>query len=167
MNFSALAGQIGEGVLDFGPNAPVEFADVRASVKVVATTLDFGIDVLRISAGANLNLYPSIATLATANVLQAVRLRLSADAPVTLERWSQSGSDITVDFSGGYGVLVKATNARPGDKATLYVSAAGVPEFAVPIRIVETVLLPFIGEMQVAPRNGMPASGDALYSVGG
>lgn len=166
LNFSAMAAQVGEAVLDFGPNAPVEFAEVRASVKVVAPTLDFGVDVLRIPAGANLSIYPSIATRASANALQAVRLRLSADAPVTLEKWSQSGTDITVDFSGGYGVLAKATNARPGDKATLFVSAPGVPEFALPIRIVEAVLLPFIGEMQVAPLNGAPASGDALYSIG-
>ncbi|WP_321475085.1 hypothetical protein [uncultured Paludibaculum sp.] len=166
LSFTAVAGEIGEAVLDFDSNAPEEFAALRASVQVVVPHLDFGVEVLRIPAGAGLNFYTSTGTHATVGTLRAVRLRLSENAPLTLNKWGQPATDITVDFSGGNGVQLAAYTARVGQQATLYISAPGVPEFALPIRIVEAVLLPFMDEMQVAPRNGTPATGDAYFLLG-
>ncbi|MBL0161848.1 MAG: hypothetical protein IPP47_33045 [Bryobacterales bacterium] len=128
--------------------------------------LEFGAAVLRIPAGAGLIIYPSAGTQASAGSLKAVRMRLSANTPLTLQMWSQIGTDITVDLSNGYGVQLAANTAPPGQQATLYVSAPGMPEYALPIRIVEAVLLPFMNEIQVAPLNGAPATRNALFSFG-
>lgn len=163
LSFTATAGAIGEAVLDFGSNVPEELAGLRASVRVVPPSLNFGTDVLRIPAGAFLTLYTSAGTKASTSALQSVRLRLSENAPLTLDRWGQPVTDITVDFSGGYGVRLLADTARAGQRATLYVSAPGIPEFAIPIRVVETVLLPLMKQKQVALLDGGPVVADAIF----
>ncbi|QOY89407.1 DUF7948 domain-containing protein [Paludibaculum fermentans] len=166
LNYTVLAAATGDAVLDFGSDAPPELAELRASIQVVAPRMDFGADVLRIPAGASLNIYTQASAFVSATALQTVRLRLSADTPLTLARWGQSGTDITVDFSGGYGVQIAANTAQAGQKATLYISAPGVPEFALPIRIVEAVLVPPAGEIHVTQRDGQPATDSAYFRFG-
>lgn len=167
LNFLMVAGEPGNAVLDFGPDAPEEFAELRALVQVVTPRINFGTEVFRVPAGTSLLIYAAVGARANPSALKAVRLRLSENAPLTLERWGQPGTDLTLDFSGGYGVVLAAANARAGQQADLYISAPGVPEYSVPIRVVEAVLLPFTTEMQVTPLNGSPAAGDASYSLGG
>lgn len=166
LNYSALAVAPGEAVIDFGPTAPAEFAELRASIKIVAPTIDFGAEILRVPAGASLNLYPTRGSHLSDSAFRAVRLRLSANAPLTLNRYPQSGTDLTVDFFGGYGVQLAADTAQVGQQATLYISAQGMPEFALPIRVVEAVLLPSVGEMRVAPRTGVPETVNAFFNIG-
>lgn len=143
-----LSGQsAGRAVLEFAPTAPPEFADFRLTVDVSAPQIDFGYSTLRIPAGTVFYFSP-VYGKAGATTLSAVLLRLADGAPVVLEHQQQRGKALTMDLSRGASAAINAEDAQPGQQTTLFVSAPGVPEFSIAVRIVEAILEPVSDEVR-------------------
>jgi hypothetical protein len=101
LGYTLTARKTGTVLLDFGPNAPPEFANVSARVQVIAARIDLGPSPIRIPAGTQIYLTPSSNTSAPAVALKAVRLRLTAAGPSfwnvpahrkPISRWTCSGT---------------------------------------------------------------------------
>jgi hypothetical protein len=149
-SYTVLAKTAGVAVLDFGPNAPAEFAAATARIVVVPAVIDFGVNPIVIPAGAAIYVYPvPPGNTASIDALKAVRMRVTASAPLNIVSNGRIGLDLTVDLSTGFTVGISAENAQAGQQASLLVSAPGIAEREIPIRIVEAVLVPTADEVRV------------------
>jgi hypothetical protein len=151
-NYTLIGVNPGTAMLDFGASPPEAFASFQAQVQVVPARIDFGTSVIRIPAGTEI--YLGIAystTYASTDALSAVRFRLNSGAPLTLDTGVNTGTDLTSNMLA-YTIGVSAANASAGQVATLFVSAPGIPEYSIPIRIVDPLLLPTTGEVRLGPQ---------------
>lgn len=155
LNFRAVGRRLGSARLEFAPGAPAEFAGIQREVRVVTARVDFGELPLRVPAGATVPLErTSMEATASAESLKRVRLRVPNGSRLRVGQWAgEAESDLTLDWSNGRSMVLNAQDAAPGTFALL-VSAPDIPEYEVPVRITEPVLVPSWPEREVTIGSG-------------
>jgi hypothetical protein len=166
LSYTLTALRAGAVTLTFPASGPAAFASASFSVTVVPDTINLGVSTIRIPTGARLTLYPVSTYPSTpSSTLKAVRLRVVP--PVCLiETINGSGTDVTSDFSSGYGASISAPNGTVGQQAVLYVSAPGVAEFPIPVHLVDPVFVPMESEVDLTESGATPYFQMEAYDMG-
>ena len=158
LTFNVIATRTGTAILRFASGTPAEFASISATVTVERQRLEFESEPVYLLPGANTTLFLSpTRTLAGSEARKAVRLRLTGSAPLNFG-WQGTVTDTTFDFTNvnGYGVNLRGETTTTGQTASLWVSAPGIPEREIPIRVVTPLIIPLSSEMRVAASSTGP-----------
>jgi len=146
-SFDFIARALGDAVLSFPPESPPEIAALTFTVRVVAPSVSFGMDEMVLPTGSSLFFFITESTMSF-DTIGAIRLRVSDPALFALR--TSIALEPAVNYPTGPGsVSIVATGARPGDKATLFVSGPGLPEFGIPVRAVAPLFVPRSGELRI------------------
>lgn len=135
LNTELRANRLGRTTVTVGTaEAPLGFL-----VDVVPPTVNFG-KTIRLVSGARVEIGPFDVALPTQD-WSNLKLRVSDPQLFTLEWFDAKGPAITVDLRQRYSVLLRSTGPI-GKDGVLYVSTPSIPEFQVPIRVLEKIFLP-------------------------
>ncbi|MBL8222022.1 MAG: hypothetical protein JNL62_22485, partial [Bryobacterales bacterium] len=146
-NFDFIARALGDAVLSFPPESPPEIAALTFPVRVVAPRVSFGMDEIVLPTGGSLFFFITESTMSF-DTIGAIRLRVSDPSLFALR--TSIALEAAVNYPAGPSSLaIVATGARPGDKATLFVSGPGLPEFGIPVRALAPLFVPRSGELRI------------------
>lgn len=124
------------------------FDDLILEVEVVPARMDVRPAVIDIPAGASM--WISAQTNLAVQFAGRVRARVAPSSPFTVQSGIRNGKDIELDLAASYMFQLIAEDAVAGQTGELLLSTPQIPEFAVPIRVLETVLAPLQREVRVA-----------------
>lgn len=168
VNGGFVAVQPGTATIGFPASAPQEFSPFSATVEVVQGKLDFGVSVIRIPVGGSVSIYPLTFPYASITVLKSVRLRVDPASNITILGFgSGSGTDVTVDFSTSYTATLSAPVSQAGQQTTLYISAPGIPEFSIPIHVVQPIFVADVSEYRLVAGNTQSNGAAVPYHIEG
>ena len=134
-------------------------------VEVVPANVNYGAE-LRVPTATTVNLFPISFTLATGSEKQ-VRVRVSDPLRFGLNTQGTSMADVTIDLSNQRSLPLEV-NAPVGSTSSLLISAPGMDEISVPIRVIEKILTPQSPQVRLNFDQGAPeVRGTLSYSIAG
>ncbi|MBL8179277.1 MAG: hypothetical protein JNK48_31660 [Bryobacterales bacterium] len=146
--FEFISRALGNAVLSFPPESPPEIAALTFPVSIVPPRISFGLSEFVLATGSS-QFFSIAESTVDFGVIGTIRLRISDPALFALR--TAFALEPAVNYPVGPSSLaIVATGARPGDKATLFVSGQGLPEFGIPVRAVAPLFVPNRAEMRVA-----------------